>query len=174
MNEVQPIRNARDINRMKKALHGRDLLLFTLGINTALRISDLLRLTAADVDGEYITLREVKTGKAKRVKINATARKAIRDLAPADGPLFPSRKGGKAISRVQAYRVLNEAAQRAGLNIEIGTHTLRKTAGYHTYNKTGNIALVMRLLNHSSERETLRYIGLDSDAIDDAYMALDL
>lgn len=172
MNEVQPLKNLRDINRMKKALHGRNLLLFTLGINTALRISDLLTLTAADVAGDYITLRESKTAKAKRIKINAAAREAIRKLAPVEGPLFPSRKGGQAISRVQAYRILNAAAERAGVNIEIGCHSLRKTAGYHTYKKTGDIAQVMRMLNHATERDTLRYIGITQDTIDDAYESL--
>ena len=172
MNEVQPIKSIRDISRMKKALRGRDLLLFTLGINTALRISDLLTLTTSDVSGDYITLVESKTKKTKRIKINASAREAIRKLAPEEGPLFPSRKGGKSISRVQAYRILNAAAERAGVTIEIGCHSLRKTAGYHTYKKTGDIALTMKLLNHSSERETLRYIGLDAETLDDTYEAL--
>lgn len=172
MNEVQPIKSIRDISRMKKALRGRDLLLFTLGINTALRISDLLTLTTSDVSGDYITLVESKTKKTKRIKINASAREAIRKLAPEEGPLFPSRKGGKSISRVQAYRILNAAAERAGVTVEIGCHSLRKTAGYHTYKKTGDIALTMKLLNHSSERETLRYIGLDAETLDDTYEAL--
>ncbi|RID89017.1 site-specific integrase [Mesobacillus zeae] len=157
---------------MKKAMHGRDLLLFTLGINTALRISDLLTLTATDVAGDYITLHEGKTGKSKRIKINAVARKAINELAPADGPLFPSRKGGKAISRVQAYRLLNAAANRAGVNIEIGCHSLRKTAGFHTYKKTGDIAQVMRMLNHATERDTLKYIGITQGTIDETYETL--
>ena len=172
MNEVQPIKSMRDINRMRKAMHGRDLLLFNLGINTALRISDLLTLTAEDVACDYITLREGKTKKAKRIKINAAARDSIRKLAPKEGPLFPSRRGGKAISRVQAYRVLNAAAERAGVNIEIGCHSLRKTAGYFTYKRTGDIAQVMRMLNHSSERDTLKYIGITQETIDESYEAL--
>ena len=177
MNEVQPIKSIRDISRMKKALRGRDLLLFTLGINTALRISDLLTLTTDDVSGDYIVLTESKTKKTKRIKINASAREAIRKLAPEEGPLFPSRKGApdgsfQPISRVQAYRILNAAAERAGVTVEIGCHSLRKTAGYHTYKKTGDIALTMKLLNHSSERETLRYIGLDAETLDDTYEAL--
>lgn len=172
MNEVQPLKLTSDISRMKKALRGRDLLLFTLGINTALRISDLLTLTVADVAGDHITLRESKTGKIKRIKINASAREAIRKLAPAEGPLFPSRRGGQPITRVQAYRVLNAAADRAGITVEFGCHSLRKTAGYHTYKKTGDIAQVMRMLNHSTERETLKYIGITQDTIDSAYEAL--
>jgi integrase len=177
MNEVQPIKRKTDIKKMKECLHGRDLLLFTLGINTALRISDLLKLTVDDVSGEYIELVENKTGKTKRIKLNASAKRAIRQLAPKQGYLFPSRKRDKngnpqPISRVQAYRALNAAAQRAGLDIKFGCHSLRKTAGYHTYKKTKDIGLVMRMLNHSSESETLRYIGITQENIDETYEAL--
>jgi integrase len=173
MNIVEPIRSKRDINKIKKALHGRNLLLFTLGINTALRISDLLTLKAEDVSGDYLTLYESKTDKYKRIALNSVAKKAIRELAPKEGYLFPSRKGGQPISRVQAYRVLNDAAKRAGLtDLKFGCHSLRKTAGYFTYKKTNNIGLVMRMLNHSSEKETLRYIGINQENIDESYEML--
>ncbi|MBA9027532.1 tyrosine-type recombinase/integrase [Peribacillus huizhouensis] len=170
MNEVQPIKNKRDIQRMKKALHGRDLLLFTIGINTALRISDLLKLRAEDFSGEYIVLKEQKTGKAKRIKINEAVRKSIRELAPSSGYLFPSRKGDAAIGRVQAYRILNAAADRAGINTEIGTHTLRKTFAYHAYKSGVDIAVLMTVLNHASQRDTLKYIGIVQDTVDDVYI----
>ncbi len=177
MNEVQPIRNKRDIAAMKKALHGRDLLLFTLGINTLLRISDLLTLKAEDVSGTHIEIRESKTGKHKRIKLNDAARKAIRELAPPTGWLFPSRKGDRHISRVQAYRVLNKAAERAGIIERVGAfgcHSLRKTGAYHAYKNGMDLALVMRMLNHSSEKETLRYIGITQHSTDHAYEMLSL
>lgn len=174
MNEVQPIKNKRDIERMKKALHGRDKLLFIIGINSSLRISDLLSLKVGDVQGDYITLRERKTGKAKRVKVNAAIRKAVRELTPADAKatdwLFPSRKGDKPITRVHAWRVLAAAAKRAGLATAIGTHSLRKTFAYHAYKNGTDLALLMRVLNHASQRETLRYIGVEQDDIDDVYV----
>src|SRR5699024_11339413 len=110
MKEVQPIKDKRDIERMKNALAGspRNLLLFTIGINTALRVSDLLRLRVADVSGKYIELRESKTGKVKRIKINRAIKDALAKLLPADASgsdwLFPSRKGDKPIGRSQAWR----------------------------------------------------------------------
>lgn len=180
MNEVQPIKNKRDIERMKRALRGssRDLLLFIVGINTALRISDILELRVGDISGEYITLKERKTGKMKRIKINDAIQKAFHDLVPSNAKpteyLFPSRKGNNPIGRVQAWRILNTAAERAGINIDIGSHTMRKTAGYFFYKETNDIALVMRLLNHSSAKETLRYIGVTQEKIDDTYMSLNL
>src|SRR5690606_9634676 len=176
MNEVQPIKNKRDIERMKRALRGnpRDLLLFIVGINSSLRISDMLSLKVGDVSNEYITLHERKTGKRKRIRVNNAIQDAVNTLVPADAKLtdwlFPSRKGDKPISRVQAWRILNAAASRAGLNIELGTHSLRKTFAYHAYNNGTDITLLMRVLNHGSQRETLRYIGIEQEAIDDVYI----
>lgn len=180
MNTVQPIRSKRDIDRMKKALgNPRDLLLFIFGINSSLRISDILKLKVGDVRGRTtLTLREQKTGKTKRFALNQSVIAAVKSLVPADSaddsPLFPSRKGSAPISRVQAYRILNEAAKRAGIDAEIGTHTLRKTMAYHAYKSGVDISLLMSVLNHSSQRETLRYIGVLQDDIDNVYISVNL
>lgn len=179
MNTVEPIRKKSDIERMKKALHGRDLLLFIVGINSTLRISDILALKVGDVRGrEAVTLREKKTGKAKHLPWNQSVKKAVKTLVPAnaadDDWLFPSRKGDKAISRVQAYRILNDAAERAGLDIQIGTHTLRKTMAYHAYKNGTDISLLMNVLNHSSQRETLRYIGITQDNVNNVFESINL
>jgi len=174
-NAVQPLKSKRDINRIKKSLHGRDLLLFTVGINSSLRISDILSLRVADVTGEYIEMVEQKTGKSKRIKINSAMKFAIKSLIPEDSApsdwLFPSRKGNKPISRVQAWRILNDAVDRAGIRgIRFGTHSLRKTFAYHAYKTGVELPLLMRVLNHSSEKETLRYIGIESEQIDEVYI----
>ena len=81
-----------------------------------------------------------------------------------DEYLFASRKGDGPISRVQAYRILNKAANDVGLK-EIGTHTLRKTFGYHFYRANHNVAMLQQLFNHSSPAITLRYIGITQDEI---------
>lgn len=174
MNEVQPIKNKCDIERMKQSLHGRDLLLFILGINTNLRISDLLRLTREDIVDNTIVLVESKTGKTKRIHLGDNTIKQITPLLPDTGTLFPSRKGGKPISRQQAWRTLNAAAERAGLIIEFGTHSLRKTFAYHAYKQGVDLALLMRILNHSSQRETLRYIGIETEDITNVYDSVQL
>lgn len=174
MNEVQPIKNKRDIERMKQSLNGRDLLLFILGINTNLRISDLLRLTREDIVDNTIILKESKTGKTKRIHLGDKTIEQITPLLPNAGTLFPSRKGGKPISRQQAWRTLSAAAERAGLNIEFGTHSLRKTFAYHAYKQGVDLALLMRILNHSSQRETLRYIGIETEDITNVYDSVQL
>ncbi|MEA4872354.1 MAG: tyrosine-type recombinase/integrase, partial [Synergistaceae bacterium] len=118
------------------------------------------------------------TGKSKMFPLNDSAKKAIKEYVDEarpeyDASLFPSRKGGKAISRVQAWEILSNAAEEVGLE-HVGTHTLRKTFGYHIYMKTNNLGLVQKLLNHRSSIETLRYIGIEQEEMDDAYLKLNL
>lgn len=122
MELVEPIRDKKQIRAMKKYLKEkniRDYLLFTLGINSGLRISDLLKLTIEDVTQDRIIIREQKTGKSKDFPLSATCRQAIDDYLKETGRckglLFPSRKGRghDPLSRTQAYRILKEAAQKS-------------------------------------------------------------
>ncbi len=175
MNTVQPIREKGKIEEIKRILSKngtRDLLLFFVGINTGLRISDILKLKVMDVkDKTHITICEEKTHKNKRFKINAKLNDELSEYITdmnIDDYLFQSQKGNnKPITRIQAYRILNDAASKAGL-IEIGTHTMRKTFGYHFYRRTKDIALLQELFNHSAPSVTLRYIGINQDILDDA------
>lgn len=176
MNEVLPLKNKNDIDRMKKTLEAkpRDLLLFIIGINTALRISDILPLRVRDISDTHIEITEKKTSKRKRIMINAAIREAYRKFVPTDAKpsdwLFPSRKGDKPISRSQAWRVLSKAAKDAGIKTPFGTHSLRKTFAYHAYKSGVELPLLMRVLNHASQRETLRYIGIESEEVDEVYI----
>lgn len=171
MKEVQPIRDLTQIETMKKALRNqseRDYLLFTMGINTGLRVSDLLALTVGDVRGKlFYTLKEQKTGKTKRIRLTSVKDDIEHFTAGKDDlqPLFLSRTGDKAITRIQAYRILNDTAKAQGLE-EIGTHTMRKTFGYHFYKRTHDVAMLQMLFNHSAPSITLRYIGITQEEID--------
>lgn len=175
METVQPIRELSKIRAMKNALRKsgeRDYMLFCVGINTGLRISDILNLRVSDVRGKtHIHITEQKTGKDKKFKINNALKdeleEYISDMSGCEY-LFQSHKGkNKPITRVQAYRILNDAAQRVGLS-EIGTHTLRKTFGYHFYKQYKDVALLQELFNHSAPSVTLRYIGINQDIMDKA------
>jgi integrase len=186
--EVEAIRDRRKIEAMKKKLRAGNLrneVLFTLGINTALRIGDLLSLTVGDVltpKGrlvKVIELKEQKTGKVKQFPLNDSVKDALtaylrqRPKVKCSEPLFLSRKGGP-LTRWQARRILSAAGTAVGLS-KIGTHSLRKTFGYHVYKKTGgDLGLVQKLLNHSAAESTLRYIGIDREKMDRTYMDLNL
>ena len=170
MKIVQPIRDKNKIEEMKTELKKRsyrDYLLFVVGVNTGLRISDIIKLKVMDVlnadraTKSHIIIIEQKTKKRKQFKINGTLitefMEYTKNMKMTDY-LFTSRKGiNKPITRIQAYRLLNTVAEKIRLE-EIGTHTLRKTFGYHFYKKTKDIALLQKLFNHSSPSITLRYI----------------
>ncbi|TCP54439.1 phage integrase family protein [Tumebacillus sp. BK434] len=172
MELVQPIRDKKQIDEMKKVLRKqslRDWFLFVLGINTGLRVSDELTLKVKNVRNQtHITIKESKTDKDKRFRINGALRECIDEYIERmddEAWLFPSRKGDKAISRVQAYRILNAAAEKVGVE-EIGTHTMRKTFGYHHYKQNKDVAMLQKLFNHSAPSVTLRYIGIEQDEMD--------
>lgn len=208
MDTVEPIRDKGKIKAMKRFLASnqegsRDVLLLTLGINSALRISDLLKLKISDVfefkdsqnpreqilqnmiPRERISLirelREKKTGKEKLIRINESVKMALakyRDAYPdaeSNDFVFKSKKGAnRPIGRVQAWRLLNAAAVAVGIKDNIGTHSLRKTWGYHAYNAGYDLTLIQQALNHASPRETLRYIGITQDQIDNVTINLNL
>ncbi|MBP2643955.1 MAG: xerC 5 [Firmicutes bacterium] len=180
MELVEPIRDKKQIEHMKKLLKSdnlRDYVLFVLGINSGLRISDLLHLTVEDVKGKNrITIREQKTGKAKDFPLSNTCKKVLQEYlkTSSSGWLFPSRQGEGPISRVQAYRIINAAARAVGIKDKIGTHTLRKTFGYHAYQSGVGVEVIQKLLNHSSPGTTLRYIGITKDELDEVYINLNL
>jgi len=170
MNTVQPIRDKGKIEDIKSVLLKkgyRDYILFVLGINTGLRVGDMLRLKVDDVKGTHICIKEAKTGKQKRFFINPRlAQELARYTSGMSGYLFPSRGSDKPITRIQAYRILNHAADYCGLS-EIGTHTMRKTFGYWHYKQHKDVAMLQEIFNHSSPSITLRYIGINGDMIDD-------
>ncbi|HDT6579026.1 TPA: site-specific integrase [Bacillus cereus] len=174
MNFVQPIRDPEQIQQIKEYLkekNERNYILFVMGINTGLRISDILKLKVGDVQGSHISLREMKTGKQKRIQITSSLKRELKwfnEGREVEEYLLKSRKGkNRPIGRSMAYKILKSTAAEFGLD-EIGTHTLRKTYGYHMYMQTKNIALLMEIFNHSSEKVTLRYIGVNQDAMDKA------
>lgn len=178
---VQPIRDIKDIENMKRVLKKsgqRDYMLFLTGINTGLRISDILKLKVSDVKGKsHISIKEKKTGKNKRLLLNAPFKveldEYIADMQD-DEPLFKSQKGdNKPIGVVRAWGLLKDAAEKCDLD-EIGTHTLRKTFGYHFYQQYKDVALLQDIFNHSSPSVTLRYIGINADIVDTAISKFNL
>ena len=187
MEFVQPIKDLKQIETIKRLLRQqnlRDYCLFVLGINSGLRISDLLRLRICDVSEKgkpkgRIRIRETKTSKFKDFPISDNAKAAIKEYLKTrtiieNEPLFQSRKNKGFFTRQQAYRILNDVARCVGIKDKIGTHTLRKTFGYHAHNNGYDITLIQKLFNHSTPSITLRYIGITQEQLDDVYLSLDL
>lgn len=175
MATVEPIREKSDIKKVENVLKKdseRNLLLFVMGINSGLRISDLLSLNVGDVKGrQYITLKEKKTKKIKKFPINDRLKPMISKFVknrPDDEPLFLTIFRTR-LGRVMAYNIIHSACREAGLNIVVGTHTMRKTFGYHHYKQNKDVAMLQMIFNHSNPRTTLRYIGIAQDEIEESY-----
>ena len=169
MKTVQPIKDKEKLNQVIDNLGGiRNKMLFRLGLNTGLRISDILDLKVSDIK-RTIELTEQKTGKIKRFQLSDSFYdeliQYIKSYCRGEW-LFPS-KSGEPLSYAQAYKIIKTAGRKAGID-DIGTHTMRKTFGYYAYNVLKvPIAYIMEALNHSSESHTLRYIGITEDVMND-------
>lgn len=181
MNKVQPIRDKELIAKMKAKLKKqsmRNYFLFTLGINTGLRIGDILEFKVSTFRNEDKTMKDIfkiieqKTGKLKRFTLNDNLIKELEEYIQdmeQDEFLFQSQKGkNQHIDRTTAYRILNKVAEELGIE-EIGTHTLRKTFGYFYYKATKDVAMLQELYNHSAPSITLIYIGISDEEKIQAY-----
>ncbi|MBA7554640.1 Tyrosine recombinase XerC [subsurface metagenome] len=181
MRIVEPIRSESQIKMIKGNLYRqknpRDFLLFVFGINSGLRISDLLSLRLGDVKDsrgglkDDLDIREQKTKKTRKVFFNKQIREALNfylektGIFNLDRYLFTNEKTKKnrPITRVRAYQLINEWCREVGIRYKVGGHTLRKTFGYHLRKQGISIEQISSLLNHQNIKVTFRYIGIDQD-----------
>lgn len=162
--------------------------IWKLGLNTALRISDLLALTMADVKGldadePILELEEQKTGKHRRIVINRPALQVMQRRL-ADNPkhkyLFQSEsvklaRGKKQpINRRSVARVFEKVGKRVAPKVQLSTHSMRKTRGFAMYEAGKSIESICKVLNHSSPAVTMAYIGIDQRDIDQSYVEFEL
>lgn len=162
---VEPLRTAAEIEEMRNALYelggDRDRFLLTFGINTGLRASDIVKFKVGDVLGKpYADIIEQKTGKNRRVHLLAIQPDiVVYCQGMSDGDyLFPSRSGGH-IGAPRVYEILKRAGEWIG-RTDIGSHTMRKSFGWHYYQRTKDVAALMEVFGHSAPSITKRYIGI--------------
>ncbi|OLS39958.1 tyrosine-type recombinase/integrase [Bacillus sp. MRMR6] len=174
MKTVDAITDKKQLLSIKTYLQNRsarDYCLFLLGINTGIRIHDLLHLYVKDIMTESGDTRQYLSHSAlvdPPIYLNKEVRQTIQSYIlqgslQYDDFLFKSRKRSEPITRQQAYRIINEAAKQAGIEGSIGTHTLRKTFGYHAYTKGIAISLIQKRLQQSNPSETRQYIGVPAN-----------
>lgn len=185
MNTAQPIRSQEDLENLKKYYqeiqpNARNQLLVILGLNTALRISDVLKLCWQDVYNfeyekyrEHICIVEQKTGKSSCIFVNHNAitylyayreqlMKEKKSISP-DDYLFSHSNKNVPISRVQAFRIIKKAAEYYRIPGIICCHSLRKTFGYQAWRQGVSPALLVSIYNHSSYEVTKRYLGIEQE-----------
>ena len=178
--KVEPIRKVKDINLIKKHLSDkpRDLALFILGINTNLRASDLLRLTVDQVKylnkGDAIDLKEKKTGKPRRINLNKACIESIQALLgtgehQGQDYLFKSQRGA-VLTVSTVNNMVKGWCKEINLRGNYGSHTLRKTWGYHQRVTFGtDLPRLMVCFNHSTQKQTLDYLCIQPEEIRSVY-----
>lgn len=189
MAATEPIRSKQELKELAEYYlrQGkiRNYTLIIVGVYTALRVSDLLRLTWADVyDSEkqafrkHVTIIEKKTGKSKTFALNKHVIGALRLCFPhrrGDFIFSNNRKDPKMLSRVQVWRIIHEAVVAVGITGKVSCHSLCKTWGYHAWtSKDVSPVVIMHVYNHSSYEITRRYLGVAQDDLDKAYLEMEL
>ena len=202
MGRVEPIRDEHTLIAVKKILKHmslREWALFAFGINAALRISDLLGLRVGDVIGsdgsvcDQLDCTVAKTGRHLKVHLPPNAQDALQEYLEKghpfpkklDAPLFPANPSAvrhktadtparKPVSRQWVNKVLKEAVERVEPDLDVGTHTMRKTWGYHAHQRHIPLGTIMDKLGHRSPSVTLRYLGINDDEVKRATLELNL
>jgi len=180
--KVEPIRDVKAIRRIKKVLadNPRDLCLFTLGVNTAYRANEILSIKVNQVehlqDGDLLDIKQRKTKKYRSVTINKVVIDAIDNwlkIYPGDfedGYLFLSQRGQDALSVPYVNNLVKAWCQNAGLKGNYGSHSLRKTWGYHQRTqKNAPVPLLMEAYGHTTQKQTLDYLCIQAEEIRDLY-----
>jgi site-specific recombinase XerD len=182
MNMVEPIRDKKKILAIKRNLkesgNDRNYLLFVMGVNTALRISDLLSIKVGDVIDkqgnikDYLFIKEQKTGRNAKIYLNEVIKQALENFFESikaidpDRYLFKSERSNKPLERVRVWVMIQDWVKEAGLEGErYGTHSLRKTWGYQARKQGASIEQISEKLGHKSVTVTKRYLGINQEEI---------
>lgn len=186
MGKTQPIKEIEQINLLKNYFlekgELRNYALIVTGLNTSLRISDIVSLRWQDVynykENDYkkhLSIIEKKTKKVNTVAINSAIVTALTLLSQKSIPLpdryiFLSQKGDNLpITRNRAFTIIRSASEALGFEENISCHSLRKTFGYQAWKQGVPPALLMSIYNHSSYEITKRYLGIHQDERDQVF-----
>lgn len=185
--KVDPIRDVNAIQRIKHTLKDdpRNLCLFTLGLNTAYRANELLSLTVGQVQhlkaGDTLDIKQSKNQEYRRVTLNNICIETIKSWLiqhPNPSPqaaLFTSTRTQSAITVPTLCRLIKKWTRHIGLNGNYGSHSMRKSWGYHQrVRESVPLPILMRAFGHASEEQTLAYLGIQQKEIEGVYLGLEL
>lgn len=185
------IENAPDDN--KKWIARRNKMMFLIGINLSLRISDLVSLrwnfflkdNMTFLDSYKIQPKKTrKTGKFVTLYFNDVIKQSVVEyieqypIEDMNGFVFKSREGNGAVTERSVWKIIVDLAAEAGVEHNVGTHSLRKTFGYHVWHnaedKEKALVMLMVIFNHSSVATTKKYICVMNEEIEDVFNGLNL
>jgi integrase/recombinase XerD len=166
----------------------RDKALFTICLNTGMRISEALSIQVRQVwekeePAKYLTLKasQTKVGRSRSIPLNDSARFSVAELmgwrlvtqqdCSPQSRLFKSVEGEK-LTRQRAHKIITEAAHKAGLSGRVATHSMRKTAGTQMMRNGTPIPVIGEILGHNDLHSLVRYLGTGQDQIDKAVNGL--
>lgn len=180
-------------NDNQRQIACRNKMLFLIGINLSLRISDLVALKWSFFFKDDMTFRDSykiqpkktkKTGKFVTLYFNEVVKKTILEyieqypIEDMDGHVFKSREGTGAILERSVWKIIVDAANEAGVEHNVGTHSLRKTFGYHVWHNADDkekaLVMLMVIFNHASVATTKKYIGIMNEEVEDIFNGLNL
>lgn len=190
MGKTQPLKELEQINALKDYFYERgefrNYAMIVIGLNTSLRISDVLTLQWQDVYNfqtasyrQHIAVREKKTQKNNIIAINSSIVDALELLREKNHYIWPERylftsqKGyNTPITRNCAFTIIKNASLSLGFEETVSCHSLRKTFGYQAWKQGVQPALLMSIYNHSSYEITKRYLGISQDERDQVFMQI--
>jgi integrase/recombinase XerD len=192
MKGARPL-NQSEVRALIRATQGtyavRDRCLIQLGLNVGLRITNLVQLTVGQVSHagrarRYLTIpaRQMKSRRGHTIPLNAPAKARIDEMLrwkkhvgePTEprAPLFRSREGGFMTTR-RAAQIISTAADRAGLESGVSTHSLRKTLASTLLERGANLRVIQELLGHADISTTCVYLGVGRKALEDGVRMLE-
>lgn len=202
---AEAIKSIDDIDKISTYLienkRFRDNMLFIVGINFGLRISDLRKLRFANLINDNFTFKrtfpvfEQKTRNTRKRKKNRyiTVNKAVveavmlylkntSNVCLSDymfkGISNRNSDGNSPLTTQSINRILRELKSDLKLNMKLSSHSFRKTFCYHqmlmSHNDPRKLLLLQKMLGHSSPAQTLDYIGITAEEMEEAYSNLNL
>jgi integrase len=177
---VEPIRKKSDIKKVRNVISRNPLhsCLFSIGINTGFRVSDILQIKVSDVldvkPGDDISIKEKKTGKVRRVTLNDTCVRDIQKLLNSRNYkntdfLFIGQRG-EVLKVPYVSTLVKRWCQSVGLKGNFGSHSMRKTFGFHKRMDGFSLPILVQVFGHSSQKQTLDYLGIQEEEIKDVFM----
>ena len=180
-------------NDNQRQIAQRNKMLFLIAINIGLRASDLVQLRWSYFYKDDMTFKESytlqpkktqKTGKFVKIFFNQTVKKAIENyvdeypIENLNDYLFKSRKGDNPITEKGLWKIIVDVAADAGVEKNVGSHSLRKTWARNIYDnaedKSGALVMLQECLRHSDSLTTLRYIAIMDEEKKDMYESIEL